>query len=60
VLLQQQAPIRDAPETPSPGETEGQSAGAPTMQSRTPYIEAPPSFDERFCAECWGPPAKGE
>jgi hypothetical protein len=58
VLPQQQAPIPDAPETPSPGETEGQSGGAPTMQKRTPYTEAPPSFDERFCAVCWRLPQK--
>ena len=58
VLPQQQPPISDAPETPSPGETEGQSAGAPMMQSRTPYTETPPSFDERFCAVCWSLPQK--
>jgi hypothetical protein len=58
VLPEQQPPILDAPETPSSGETEGHSAGAPTMQSRTPYTEAPRSFDERFCAVCWSLPQK--
>jgi hypothetical protein len=57
---QQQPPISSSPETPPPGETERQSAGAPTMRSRTRYPDAPPSFDERFCAVCWSPPAKAE
>ena len=60
VLPQQQPPISESRETPPPGETERQSAGAPTMRSRTPYPDAPPSFDERFCAVCWGLPAKAE
>ena len=60
VLPPKKTPISDSPATPPPGETEGQSARAPSMRSRTPYFEAPPSFDERFCAECWGLPAKAE
>ena len=60
VLPQQQPPISDSRETPPPGETERQSAGAPTMRSRTPYPDSPPYFDERFCAVCWGLPAKAE
>jgi hypothetical protein len=53
VLPQRQPPILDAPRDAINGETEGHSAGAPTVQSRTPYTEAPPSFEERFCAVCW-------
>ena len=48
------------PDTATPGETEGQSAWPHSMRSRTPNPEAPPSFDGRFCAECWGLPAKAE
>jgi hypothetical protein len=57
---QQQQPSLDAPETPPSGETEGRAARALSMRSRTPYPEDPPPFDERFCAECWGLPAKAE
>ena len=60
VLPPKKPPISDFPETAMPGETEGQSARPPSMRSRTPYPETPPSFDERFCAECWGLPAKAE
>ena len=52
-------PISDSPETATPGETEGQSAWPHSMRSRAPNPEALP-FDERFCAECWRLPAKGE
>jgi hypothetical protein len=59
VLPQEKAPT-SAPEMPPSGETEGRAARALSMRSRTPYLEDPPSFDERFCAECWGMPAKAE
>jgi hypothetical protein len=55
VLPGKKPPISDSTDTATPGETEGQSARAPI-----PYPETPPSFDERFCAECWGLPTKGE
>jgi hypothetical protein len=58
VLPPKKPPI--STETAPSGETEGQSARPPTMRSRIPYPEAPPPFDERFCAECWRLPAKGE
>ena len=38
---------------PPLAEAEGQSTRA-----RTPYPEAPPPFNERFCPECWADPAK--
>ena len=60
VLPPKKPPISDSPETATPGETEGQSAWPRSMRSRTPNPEAPPSFDGRFCAECWGLPAKAE
>ena len=60
VLPPKKPPISDSPETATPGETEGQSAWPHSMRSRTPNPEAPPSFDERFCAECWRLPAKAE
>ena len=53
VLPPKKPPIAEFPERAMPGETEGQSA-RPSMRPGTPYPEAPPSFDERFCAECWG------
>ena len=56
VLPPKKPPIPDFPETATPGETEGQSAWPHSMRSRTP--EAPPTFDGRFCAECWGLPGK--
>jgi hypothetical protein len=52
--------IFGSPETATPGETKGQSAPVRSMRARTPDSEAPPPFDERFCAECWGLPAKAE
>jgi hypothetical protein len=60
VLPAKKAPRLDFPEAASPGETEGQSAPRPRMRSKTTYPETPPSFDERFCPECWGLPAKAE
>ena len=60
VLPPKKPPISDSPETATPGETEGRSAWPHSMRSRTPNPEAPPSFDGRFCAECWGLPAKAE
>ena len=60
VLPQEKAPISGAPEVPPSGETEGRAARALPMRSRTPSPEDPPPFDERFCAECWGLPAKAE
>ena len=60
VLPAKKAPILDFPGTAPPGETEGQSAPRPTMRSKTSYPETPPPFDERFCPECWGLPAKAE
>ena len=60
VLPAKKAPILDFPETALPGETEGQSAPSPTTRSRTSYPETPPPFDERFCPECWGLPAKAD
>jgi hypothetical protein len=60
VLPPKKPPIAEFPETAMPGETEGQSARPPSMRPGTPYPETPPPFDERFCAECWGLPAKAE
>jgi hypothetical protein len=60
VLPAKKAPRLDFPEAASPGETEGQSAPRPRMRSKTTYPETPPSFDERFCPECWGLPGKAE
>ena len=60
VLPAKKAPVLDFPATAPPGETEGQSAPRPRMRSRTTYPETPPSFDERFCPECWSLPAKAE
>ena len=60
VLPAKKAPILGFPKAASPGETEGQSAPSPTMRSRTSYPETPPPFDQRFCPECWGLPAKAE
>jgi hypothetical protein len=60
VLPQEKAAISGAPEMPPSGEIEGRSARALSTRSRTPYPEEPPPFDERFCAECWGLPAKAE
>ena len=60
VLPPKKPPISDSPETATSGETEGQSAPPASMRLRTPYPEARPPFDERFCAECWGLPAKAE
>ena len=60
VLPPKKPPIFDSTETAPLGETEGQFGRPPTMRSRIPYPEAPPPFDERFCAECWGLPAKAE
>ena len=60
VLPQEKAAISGAPEMPPSGEIEGRSARALSTRSRTPYPEEPPPFDERFCAECWGLPAKPE
>ena len=60
VLPPTKPPISDSPETATSGETEGQSAPPASMRLRTPYPEARPPFDERFCAECWGLPAKAE
>jgi hypothetical protein len=54
VLPQEKPPISDAPETATPGETEGQSARATSIRPRTPYPETPSSFEDRFCAKCWG------
>ena len=58
VLPQEKLPISDAPETATPGETEGQSARATSIRPRTPYPETPSSFEDRFCAKCWGLPGK--
>ena len=60
VLPAKKAPTLNFPEAALPGETEGQSAPSPTTRSRTSYPETPPPFDERFCPECWGLPAKAE
>jgi hypothetical protein len=60
VLPARKAPMLDFPEAASPGETEGQSAPSTTMRSRTTYPKTSPSFDGRFCPECWGLPAKAE
>ena len=60
VLPQEKLPISDAPETATPGETEGQSARATSIRPRTPYPETPSSFEDRFCAKCWGLPGKTE
>ena len=60
VLPPKKSPIAEFPERAMPGETEGQSARPPSMRPGTPYPETPPPFDERFCAECWGLPAKAE
>jgi hypothetical protein len=60
VLPPKKPPIAEAPKSAMPGETEGHSARSPSMGSRTPYLETPPPFEERFCAECWGLPAKAE
>ena len=54
VLPPKKPPISDSSKTATPRETEGQSAWPHSMRSRTPNPEAPPFFDERFCAECWG------
>jgi hypothetical protein len=48
-------PQRPSIVKPPLAETEGQST-----RVRTPYPEAPPPFDERFCAECWAYPAKAQ
>jgi hypothetical protein len=60
VLPPKKPPISDSPETATPGETEGTVAWPHSMRSRAPNPEALPSFDERFCAECWRLPAKAE
>jgi hypothetical protein len=60
VLPPKKPPISDSPETATSGETEGQSAPPASMRLRTPYPAARPPFDERFCPECWGLPAKAE
>ena len=60
VRPQEKLPISDAPETATPGETEGQSARATSIRPRTPYPETPSSFEDRFCAKCWGLPGKTE
>ena len=60
VLPPKKPPISDSPETARPDETDAQSAPPASMRLRTPYPEARPPFDERFCAECWGLPAKAE
>jgi hypothetical protein len=60
VLPQEKAPISGAPEMPPSGETERRAARALSMPARTPYPEESPPFDERFCTECWGLPAKAE
>ena len=60
VLPPKKPPIAEFPERAMPAETEGRSARTHSMRSRTPNPEAPPSFDERFCVECWGLPAKAE
>ena len=51
---------RPRPQTVVLPPTEGQSARPPSMRPGTPYPETPPPFEERFCAECWGLPAKAE
>jgi hypothetical protein len=60
VLPPKKPPIAEFPETAMPGETEGQSARPPSMRPGTRYPETPPPFEERFCSECWGLPAKAE
>ena len=60
VLPPKKPPIAEFPERSMPGETEGQSARPPSMRPGTPYPETPPSFEKRFCAECWDLPAKAE
>jgi hypothetical protein len=60
VLPRKKPPIAEFPERAMPGETEGQSARPHSMRPGTPYPEPPRPFDERFCAECWGVPAKAQ
>jgi hypothetical protein len=60
VLPAKKAPMLDFPGTAAPGETEGQSVPSRTVRPRTTYPKTSPSFDERFCPECWGLPAKSE
>jgi hypothetical protein len=60
VLPQEKPQISDAPETATPGETEGQSARTTSIRLRTPDPETPSSFEDRFCAKCWGLPGKTE
>ena len=60
VLPRKKPPIAEFPARAMPGETEGQSARPPSMRPGTSYPETPPSFEERFCAECWYLPAKAE
>ena len=58
VLPQEKQPISDVVQTVPPDETDGLFASPHSMRSRPPYPKAPVSFEERFCAVCWGLPAK--
>ena len=58
VLPPMKPPMSGSPETAI--ETRGQSSPLASIPPPTPYSEAPTPFDERFCAECWGLPAKAE
>jgi hypothetical protein len=51
-------PISDVVQTVPPDETDGLFASPHSLRSPTPYPKAPVSFEERFCAVCWGLPAK--
>jgi hypothetical protein len=58
VLPQEKQPISDVVQTVPPDETDGLFASPPSMRSQPPSPKAPVSFEERFCAVCWGLPAK--